>query len=105
MSGAAARTSDKGRFRVHDARGFDPGTMRRAAVDAVVGQSGGHGATSAVTLLMGRRPDEHPTTPGAEQVITIMFDRTAGSGFQSEAAAEQWWHDNKSWLLGLNPKI
>ena len=100
---------------MHDARGFNPETMRRATVaatsagasangNAIANAHDGAGA-AAVTLLMGKRPSEHPMAPGAEQVITIMFDRSAGGGFHNDAAAEQWWHDNKSWLLALNPAV
>jgi len=108
-------TAEKGRFRVHDARGFDPSSMRRVAVKKEQGRPCG------VALLLGRRPDDHKVAPGAEQVITVMFDRSfrvpsdddddeGGSGryelpFASQAGAEAWWHRNKSWLLESNPVL
>ena len=47
-------------------------------------------------VLMGKRPANHATMPGAEQVITLMFDR----GVFSEAAAEKWWLENREWAVG-----
>eukprot|EP00613_Pedinella_sp_CCMP2098_P056828 CAMPEP_0171857354 /NCGR_PEP_ID=MMETSP0992-20121227/24646_1 /TAXON_ID=483369 /ORGANISM="non described non described, Strain CCMP2098" /LENGTH=133 /DNA_ID=CAMNT_0012478587 /DNA_START=480 /DNA_END=881 /DNA_ORIENTATION=- len=107
--------STRGRFRVHDARGFDPSSMRRVAVKKEQERPCG------VALLLGRRPDDHKVAPGAEQVITVMFDRSfrvpsdddddeGGSGryelpFASQAGAEAWWHRNKSWLLESNPIV
>uniref|UniRef100_A0A7S2D128 Uncharacterized protein n=1 Tax=Florenciella parvula TaxID=236787 RepID=A0A7S2D128_9STRA len=82
-------SADKGRFRVHDARGFAPESMRRAA----------HPAEAGMVLLLGTRPASHAEYPGAEQVITLMFDRAVFS----EAAAEKWWNANREWAVGTAP--
>jgi len=84
--------AQKGRFRVHDARGFVPESMRRAASSEHPG----------VVFLMGRRPESHPTFPNADQVITVIFDR---STFDSEFAAEKWWNQHKDTVTQPNPAV
>lgn len=107
-------TAAKGRFRVHDARGFDPESMRRVAVPPSSSGSGGGDSgdgVSGVQVLLGRRRPDYgdKRAAGREQAITVMFDRggvgsgDGGAGFATEAAAEAWWHRNKAWLLGPDP--
>jgi len=72
-------SADKGRFRVHDAKLFQPDSMHRKP-DTATAQGG-------VTLLMGERMDK----PGEEQVITVLFDRS----IFSEEDAKVWWSYNR----------
>lgn len=82
-------TAERGRFRVNDARGFVPESMRRAP----------HPEHPAIVLLTGLRPHRHPVHPGEEQIITVMFDRAEFT----EAQAEQWWREHRGWVVSPNP--
>lgn len=71
-------TDEKGRFRVRDARGFLPETMRKISYQAKAGEEG-------VTLLVGKRN----TGVGDEElVITAIFDLF----HFDEQSASQWWN-------------
>lgn len=82
-------SAERGRFRVHDARGFVPESMRRAP----------HPHCAGIVLLTGRRPTDHGAHPGAEQIITVMFDRAVFT----EDAAEDWWRQNRDWATSAGP--
>jgi hypothetical protein len=76
----SSSTSDKGRFRLHDARDFIAESMFRKT--DILNES--------VTLLCGTRKDN-----GAVQIITVLFDRTDFS----EAKARAWWLENRDRLI------
>jgi len=76
----SSSTSDKGRFRLHDARDFIAESMFRKT--DILNES--------VTLLCGTRKDN-----GAVQIITVLFDRTEFS----EANARAWWIENRDRLI------
>jgi len=105
-------TKERGRFRVHDARGFEVDSMRRLPLPGQAGGQAGGDEAPGVVLLLGRRPGDHPDCPGAEQVVTVMFDLAApgggpdaavGAAIGNEAAAEAWWHRHKSALVAPDP--
>lgn len=62
-------TNERGRFRVHDARGFESESLKRQALPAPhlsEGYSGG-----SITLLIGKRLSTHHKFPNSEQVIDM----------------------------------
>ena len=74
-------SSGKGRFRVRDAKGFAPESMRRRP-DPNGNQS------NDVMLLVGKKIDGENEE---ELTITIMFDRSK----YDESTASQWWALNR----------
>lgn len=79
----ASSTSDKGRYRVNDARDFDIKSMYRK-VDVI---------HPSVTLLMGRKRNSNQ-----EDIITVLFDRTSFT----EDEAKEWWKLHRERLLFLS---
>lgn len=103
----ASSTSDKGRYRIHDAREFDIKSMYRKT-DIF---------HSGVTLLFGKRRISHQQQSSSsssssitsvssistnntsnlinDEIITVLFDRTSFT----EDEAKLWWDNNKERLL------
>ena len=79
-------SAEKGRFRVRDARNFDPSSMRRK--DDVGSVDKG------VMLLVGKKGAGEPDA--SEMAITILFDK----GDWDEERAEGWWKQNRHRFLG-----
>lgn len=98
-------SADKGRFRVRDAKGFAPGSMRRKPHIYNVNtddenennqgekefsvKNDGEGG-SGVTLLVGKK--EADAECFKEKVITILFDKSKFT----EASARKWWREHRS---------
>ncbi|CAM9798264.1 unnamed protein product, partial [Ectocarpus sp. 12 AP-2014] len=125
---AATSSADKGRLKVRDPRLFDPCSMRRrpdsdfgatSAKPKVVDKKAtsmphfpeGRAASTGVTLLLGRRIDdddrsfggiggEGDQVHGAEEVITVMFDR---SKFNEEEA-HRWWLANGARIVNISDR-
>jgi len=75
-------SEDKGRFRVRDARDYDPSSMRRK-----------EDSDRGVSLLVGQKQGAGDGSP--DQAITILFDRK----FFDEEMAEAWWKENRHRFL------
>lgn len=75
-------SEDKGRFRVRDARDYDPSSMRRK-----------EDSDRGISLLVGQKQGAGDGSP--EQAITILFDRK----FFDEDMAESWWKENRHRFL------
>jgi len=80
-------STEKGRFRVRDARNFAPDTMRR-----VPAQNEG---SNGVMLLVGKRRCEGENEFSEELVITVLFDRS----LFCENTASEWWYSNKEYFI------
>lgn len=77
-------STENGRFRVRDARGFLPETMSKFPYQAKAGEEG-------VTLLVGKKGDD-------ELVISIIFDLS----YFDETSASKWWIAHKERFVGDN---
>ncbi|CAM9988068.1 unnamed protein product, partial [Ectocarpus sp. 8 AP-2014] len=125
---AATSSADKGRLKVRDPRLFDPCSMRRrpdsdfggtSAKPKVVDNeatrvphfSEGRAASTGVTLLLGRRVDDEGRSfggiggegrqvHGAEEVITVMFDRSKFN----EQEAHRWWLANGARIVNISDR-
>ncbi|CAM9181163.1 unnamed protein product [Ectocarpus fasciculatus] len=126
---AATSSADKGRLKLRDPRLFDPCSMRRrpdsdfgatSAKPKVVGNettsmphfTEGRAASTGVTLLLGRRVDdsghslggmggEGHQVHGAEEVITVMFDRSKFN----EQEAHSWWLANGTRIVNMSDRV
>ena len=89
-------STDKGRFRVRDARYFAPDSIKRIAVPW--DSRGTHG----VMLLVGRKyvsSNDMSNLSSDEQVITVLFDRPEFS----ENDACRWWQLNRRHVVKDEP--